>query len=121
MRWQAVEAWPNVFRSVRFLSAIEYIEAQRLRRVIASEVDAMYSQVDVVLAPAGAEEMLLATNGSGHPSLTIRTGFDASGRPIGATLYGRWWEESTLVAVGERVETAMGAARRRPPEYDVGD
>ena len=121
MRRQAVEAWPNVFRSVRFLSAIEYIEAQRLRRVIALEIDAVCEQVDAVLAPGGAEEMLLATNGSGHPSLTIRTGFDAAGMPVGATLYGRWWEESTIVAIGERIEAAMGAARRRPPDYDVGE
>lgn len=111
---QGVEDWPNLFRSARFLPASDYVEAQRLRRRIAGDIDRLFCEVDGVIAPWRAVELLLATNGSGHPSLTIRTGFTGTGMPIGATLYGRYWEESALTAVGGVIEMELGAAAETP-------
>ncbi len=111
---QGVENWPNLFRSARFLPASDYVEAQRLRRQIASDIDRLFVGVDCVIAPWRAIELLLATNGSGHPSLTIRTGFTGSGMPVGATLYGRYWEESALAAIGGVIESELGSAAEAP-------
>lgn len=117
LRSQTLESWPNIFRTSRFIAGTEYVEVQRLRTAIAKSIDTLLESVDMVLAPSGGVEMLLATNGSGHPSLTIRTGFDGEGLPAGATLYGRYWEESALVAVGSVLEGELAAAKARPPDY----
>ncbi|MFW6388123.1 MAG: amidase [bacterium] len=111
---QGVENWPNLFRSARFLPASDYVEAQRLRRTVARDIDRLFFEVDALMAPLGATELLLATNGSGHPSLTIRTGFSGTGMPIGATLYGRYWEESALAAIGGVIEAELGAVHKKP-------
>ena len=118
LTWQGVDAWPNTFRSVRFLSAVEYIQAQRLRRVYAGYAMDALRHVDAVLAPPNAVEWLYLTNGSGHPSLTFRAGFDRKSMPIGATLYGAHWNEAGLVSIADALETHMGAFLRRPPTQD---
>ncbi len=115
LRWQTVAAWPNTFRSVRFLSAVEYIQAQRLRRVYAGYAADAIQHVDVVLAPPAAVNWLYLTNGSGHPSLTFRAGFSEDGMPIGATLYGDYWSEAKLVGIARVLERSLGAADKRPP------
>jgi Asp-tRNA(Asn)/Glu-tRNA(Gln) amidotransferase A subunit family amidase len=68
-------AWPNSFRKARFLSAVDHIQLDRLRRRLMQEMDTIFRKVDVILAPTISGKMTLIGNMTGHPSLTIRTRF----------------------------------------------
>ena len=69
------DAWPNTFRLARLLSAVDFVQADRFRRNVAQEMARIFSQVDLLLVPSLRDEMLTITNFTGHPSLTLRTGF----------------------------------------------
>ena len=75
LKVQVPDAWPNMFRQARFLSAVDFVQADRLRRKVANEMARVFSQVDLLLVPSLRDEMLTITNFTGHPSLTLRAGF----------------------------------------------
>ena len=139
MKVQVPDAWPNLFRMARFLSAVDFVQADRLRRHFAELVHAMLRQADVLLVPSLRDEMLTVTNFTGQPSLTVRTGFVevtearsdwapdpahpvpsfSSPRrvPHGVTLIGRHFDEGTIVRVGRALERVAGVASERPAGY----
>ena len=139
LKVQTPDAWPNIFRQSRFLSAVDFVQADRLRRKVAMEMARVFSQVDLLLVPSLRDEMLTITNFTGHPSLTLRAGFvevseartdwapDPS-RPLpkfspprrvphGVTLIGRLFEEGTLGRAGIALEKAFGVAGERPKGF----
>ena len=69
------DAWPNFFRMSRFLSAVDFVQADRLRRRVAAEMARVFAEVDLLLVPSLRDEMLTISNFTGHPSLTLRAGF----------------------------------------------
>ena len=75
LKAQVPDAWPNLFRQARFLSAVDFVQADRFRRSVAQEMARIFSQVDLLLVPSLRDEMLTITNFTGHPSLTLRAGF----------------------------------------------
>ena len=75
LKMQVPDAWPNVFRQSRFLSAVDLVQTDRFRRKVAEEMARVMSQVDLLLVPSLRDEMLVITNNTGHPSLTLRAGF----------------------------------------------
>jgi Asp-tRNA(Asn)/Glu-tRNA(Gln) amidotransferase A subunit family amidase len=133
---QVPDAWPNVFRQSRFLSAVDFVQADRLRRKVAGEMSRLFSQVDLMLVPSLRDEMLTIANFTGHPSLTIRAGFvevsearsDWAPDPLrplptftpprrvphGVTLIGRLFDEGMLGRVGLALERRFGVASERP-------
>src|SRR5258708_11986675 len=72
LKAQVPDAWPNIFREARFLSAVDFVQADRLRRKVAEEMARLFSQVDLLLVPSLRDEMLVITNFTAHPSLTLR-------------------------------------------------
>jgi Asp-tRNA(Asn)/Glu-tRNA(Gln) amidotransferase A subunit family amidase len=139
LRIQTPDAWPNIFREARFLSAVDYVQADRLRRKVAEEMARVFSQVDLLLVPSLRDEMLTITNFTGHPSLTLRAGFVEVSRarsdwapdpsmplptfapprrvPHGVTLIGRLFDEGTLASAGLALERSFGVAGERPPGF----
>ena len=139
LKEQVPDAWPNVFRQSRFLSAVDFVQADRLRRKVALEMARVFSEVDVLLVPSLRDEMLVITNFTGHPSLTLRAGFVevAEARsdwapdprhplpkfspprrvPHGVTLIGRLFDEGRLAEVGMALEKAFGVAGERAPGF----
>src|SRR6202041_357665 len=75
LKAQVPDAWPNTFRQSRFLSAVDFVQADRLRRMVAVEMARIMNEVDLLLVPSLRDEMLTITNFTGHPSLTLRAGF----------------------------------------------
>src|SRR5204863_4753605 len=75
LKVQVPDAWPNLFRLARFLSAVDFVQADRLRRRVATEMARVFSEVDLLLVPSLRDEMLTLSNFTGHPSLTFRAGF----------------------------------------------
>jgi Asp-tRNA(Asn)/Glu-tRNA(Gln) amidotransferase A subunit family amidase len=139
LKVQVPDAWPNLFRQARFLSAVDFVQADRLRRKVANEMARLFSQVDVLLVPSLRDEMLTISNFTGHPSLTFRAGFvevsearsdwapDPSHPlpkfspprrvPHGITLIGRLFDEGTLGRAGLAFERAFNVAAERPPGF----
>jgi Asp-tRNA(Asn)/Glu-tRNA(Gln) amidotransferase A subunit family amidase len=113
--WQESNAWPNTFRQARFIPGIELIQADRFRRRVMEMMAEIYRDVDVLISPSFAGQLLLITNFTGHPSLTLRTGFnDDDGMPRGVTLWGGLFDEGTLVRLGMSLEQALDVAHLRP-------
>jgi Asp-tRNA(Asn)/Glu-tRNA(Gln) amidotransferase A subunit family amidase len=136
LREQTYDAWPNIFRQSRFLSAVDFVQTDRFRRCVCEEMARVFENVDVLLVPSLRDEILTITNHTGHPSLTFRAGFVAvaearsdwapdPSRPLpkfsparrvphGVTLIGRLFEEGTLCQAGIALEKAFGVAAERP-------
>ncbi len=139
LRMQVPDAWPNTFRQSRFLSAVDYVQADRLRRMTAQEMARIMAEVDLLIVPSLRDEMLTISNATGHPSLTLRAGFVEVSEarsdwapdpahplpkfspprrvPHGITLIGRLFEEGTLAQVGLALERELSVAHENPPGF----
>ena len=139
LKAQVPDAWPNIFREARFLSAVDFVQADRFRRKVAEEMVRVFSEVDLLLVPSLRDEMLTLTNFTGHPSLTLRAGFVEVSKarsdwapdpnnpmptfstprrvPHGVTLIGRLFDEGTVARAGLALERAFGVVDQRPPGF----
>jgi len=139
MRMQVDDAWPNLFRMARFLSAVDLVQADRLRRRVALEMARLFGQVDLLLVPSLRDEQLTITNFTGHPSLTLRAGFVQVSEarsdwapdpqhplprfspprrvPHGITLLGRLFDEGTVARAGLALERAFRVSEERPAGF----
>ena len=139
LKIQVPDAWPNIFRQSRFLSAVDFVQADRFRRKVANEMARVFSEVDLLLVPSLRDDMLTITNHTGHPSLTLRAGFVEVSEarsdwapdpknplpkfspprrvPHGVTLLGRLFEEGTWFAPGSRWNASFGVVDEHPPEF----
>src|SRR5690606_13114499 len=66
-------SWPATFRANRFVPAVEYIRAQRIRTLLMREWDTFMSQYDAFISSNSAG--LAATNLTGHPAIALKCGF----------------------------------------------
>ena len=57
LKMQVPDAWPNTFRQSRFLSAVDFVQADRLRRKVAMEMERIFSEVDLLLVPSLRDEV----------------------------------------------------------------
>jgi len=139
LKMQVPDAWPNVFRQSRFLSAVDFVQADRFRRKVAEEMARVMVQVDVLLVPSMRDEMLVISNNTGHPSLTLRAGFIEVSEarsdwapdpahpvakfnpprrvPHGVTLIGRLFDEGTMAQAGMALEAAFNVMGEHPPGF----
>jgi len=139
MKMQVADAWPNTFRQSRFLSAVDFVQTDRFRRMVADEMGRLFSQVDLLLVPSLRDEMLTITNFTGHPSLTLRAGFVEVSEarsdwapdpahplpkfspprrvPYGVSLIGRLFDEGSLCEAGMALERTFGVAGECPPGF----
>ncbi len=136
LKMQVADAWPNVWRRSRFLSAVDFVQADRLRRLAMQTMERLFADVDAMVGPSLAGPMLTITNYTGHPSLTLRTGFAvvdhlrsdfALEKPVpvspparvphGITFYGRLYGEGTILRLGRALEERTGVWRERPPGF----
>jgi len=139
LKAQVPDAWPNTFRQSRFLSAVDYVQADRLRRMVAVEMAKLFQKVDLLMVPALRDEALTITNFTGHPGLTLPAGFVEISQarsdwapdpanpmpklspprkvPHGVTLVGRLFDEGTIGKAGMALEKAFGVVGKRPPGF----
>jgi Asp-tRNA(Asn)/Glu-tRNA(Gln) amidotransferase A subunit family amidase len=139
LKMQVPDAWPNLFRQARFLSAVDFVQADRMRRRVANAMASIFSSVDLLLVPSLRDEMLTISNFTGHPSLTLRAGFVNVSKarsdwapdpknplptfnpprrvPHGVTLIGRLFDEGTLGRAGVTLERAFNVTKERPSGF----
>jgi Asp-tRNA(Asn)/Glu-tRNA(Gln) amidotransferase A subunit family amidase len=139
LKAQVKDAWPNLFRQSRFLSAVDFVQADRLRRKVALEMARIFREVDILLVPSLRDEQLTITNNTGHPSLTLRAGFVEVSEarsdwapdpanplpkfnpprrvPHGITIVGRLFDDGLIGQVGVALEREFGVAAQRPASF----
>lgn len=139
LKMQTPDAWPNAFRQSRFLSAVDLVQANRFRRKVAEHMAEVMSKVDLLLVPSLRDEILITTNCTGHPSLTLRAGFIEVSEarsdwapdphhplpkfnpprrvPHSVTLIGRLFDEGRLGQVGVALERAFNVGAERPKGF----
>jgi len=133
LRRQIDNAWPNSFRQARYFSAVDYVQADRLRRSVMQQTHAFFSQVDVVFGPSFGNPMLSLTNFTGQPCLALRAGFEEITPrslfnhpendtdetlhriPRSVSLWSNLYQEGKLIQVGRALEAELGVADERPP------
>ncbi|HEY1804018.1 MAG TPA: amidase family protein, partial [Terracidiphilus sp.] len=139
LKAQVPDAWPNVFRQSRFLSAVDFVQTDRLRRKVALEMARIFSEADLLLVPSLRDEMLVISNFTGHPSLTLRAGFVEVSEarsdwapdpthplprfspprrvPHGVTVIGRLFDEGTVAQAGLALEREFGVSAEHPSGF----
>ncbi len=139
LTWQDAGAWPNTFRKARFLSAVDHVQLDRLRYQVMQALDGLFADIDILIGPFMTGPMLVASNYTGHPCLHLRAGFDQLGTrspaslgagklttgeadaggethrvPQGISLWGRLFDEGSILRLGLALEAKLGVARERP-------
>jgi len=139
LRMQVKDAWPNLFREARFLSAVDFVQADRFRRKVALEMARIFRDVDLLIVPSLRDEQLTITNFTGHPSLTLRAGFVEVSEarsdwapdpanplpkfnpprrvPHGITILGRLFDDGLVGQVGIALEREFGVSGERPAGF----
>ena len=124
----------------QFISAADYLDAQRRRRELNRGFNALLEQVDVIAAPTipitaakigqmttiidGEEEnvrlattrLVRALNMTGLPLLSVPCGLSSAGLPIGLQLIGPLFGEAGLLEVGHAYEQATDWHTMPPPD-----
>lgn len=111
---QKKDRWPNSFRTARFIPAVEYINACRMRYTIMQKVDPFIDQYDIVLAPPETGDQLAITNLTGYPSVTLPIGFDSAEMPVAMTLIGHLYGEAKLLAFAKAYQDATAFNLQHP-------
>ncbi|MGH7120201.1 MAG: amidase [Acetobacteraceae bacterium] len=116
-----------------FVSGAQYVQAQRLRRLLSNNIDALLARCDALLvapvpgpalrldqvdtSPWRKEQPLTTVfNVTGHPALCQPCGFSATGLPLALQLVAAPFAETTLLRVAHAYEQATEWHLKRPPE-----
>lgn len=110
-------AWPNTFRAAHFISAVQYVQANRARTLLMQRLAQLFADVDVVVAPTNAGSVLTATNLSGHPTVVVPSGFSAQGAPRAITFVAALWREDLALRLAAAWQSASDIHLRRPPLF----
>ncbi len=114
---QNKDRWPNTFRTARFIPAVEYINACRLRYDVMQKADPFIQQYDIIIAPPETGDQLAITNLTGHPSVTLPNGFNADGTPASITFIGKLFDEETLLAFAKAYQEETKFNLQHPPAF----
>ena len=102
------------------MSGIDYLKAQRLRRVFRQEMSEMLTGYDVVLTPAtpapapkdlnttGDAAFQSPWTSSGLPSIVIPSGLSDDGLPLGIQIAARPWQEGIMLGAASWAQKALG-------------
>jgi len=114
---QRRQAWPNTFRAARFIPAVEYINASRIRQQL---VEAYYEKTkdfDVIVTPSFGGTQLLTTNLTGHPCIVVPNGFDDKASPTSISFLGKLFGEAAIVSLAKAYQDATEWEEKIPPLF----
>jgi Asp-tRNA(Asn)/Glu-tRNA(Gln) amidotransferase A subunit family amidase len=113
---QTGDAWPNVFRQGQLIPAVEYLRANRIRKLLMQEMESLMKEVDVYVAPSFGGDNLLLTNLTGHPAAVVPNGFvPTGGAPTSITFQGKLNGEAAVLALAHAFQRQTRFHLRRPP------
>lgn len=114
---QIKDAWPNVFRASRFIPAVEYINANRIRFMLIQQMQELMEDIDLYIAPSWEGDNLLLTNLTGHPCVVLPNGFAEDGTPTSITFIGRLFDEGILIAFAKKYQDATNFNKKHPKGF----
>ena len=115
-------SWPNIFRTARYIPAVEYIQANRIRHDLIEDYNKRLKEFDVVVVPSlRGGDQLLATNLTGHPVVVVPNGFKSSGSPTSISFLGNLFDEGTILAVAAAYQEATSFNKKRPPLFSKSE
>ena len=135
MQWQEDNAWPNSFRAARFVSAIDFVQSDRIRRLAMEAMHRAFEDVDMLISPPFAGGLLQVTNYTGHPALVMRSGFStqpartlwgneqtdpnsaSANVPNSIVLWGPLFKDGSLIRLAKVIEARLGEAVKRPDGF----
>jgi Asp-tRNA(Asn)/Glu-tRNA(Gln) amidotransferase A subunit family amidase len=98
----------------RFIPAVEYIQASRIRYLLIQEMADLLKDIDVYVAPSLEGDNLLVTNLTGHPCVVVPNGFSKAGTPTSISFIGKLFDEGTVLAVAKKYQDATRFHLRHP-------
>ncbi|MFA7229160.1 MAG: amidase [Melioribacteraceae bacterium] len=107
-------AWPNIFRASRFIPAVEYINANRIRYMLIQEMQKLMEKIDLYIAPSWQGNNLLLTNLTGNPCVVVPTGFTKRGSLTSITFIGGLFEEGKIIATAKAFQDATEHHKKHP-------
>ncbi len=110
-------AWPNIFRTSRFIPATEYIQANRIRTMLIREVYELFKQYDVIVAPSFGGDQLLLTNLTGNPCIVVPDGFDEDGHPTSISFLGNLMDEAKIAEFANAFQQATDFDEQHPKGF----
>jgi Asp-tRNA(Asn)/Glu-tRNA(Gln) amidotransferase A subunit family amidase len=113
---QMKRSWPNIFRTARFVPAVEYIKANRIRTQLQYDVHQLFDKVDLIVHPSWASSGLRISNYTGHPALVMPNGFN-NGKPTSITFMGQLYQEGLLLRVAEACQQAADFHQQHPAAF----
>jgi len=113
-----------------------YVQAQKLRRMIADDFQACFKACDVIAGPVAptvawklgeqgddpvkaylADIFTLPGSLAGLPGMSVPAGFGESGLPVGLQLLGNYFEEGRLLHAAHALQQATDWHLREPPGF----
>ncbi|MDZ7341673.1 MAG: amidase [candidate division KSB1 bacterium] len=111
---QIKNAWPNVFRMSRLIPAVEYIQANRLRRMVMEAMRKVMAPIDVLVTPSYGGDVLLLTNLTGHPAVVVPNGFNEEGTPTSISFIGQLFGEAETLLIARSYQEATDFHLKHP-------
>ena len=110
-----------------------YLQAQKIRRLIAQDFDAAFQQCDIIMGPTTpstafnfgekaddpvamylSDIYTIAVNLAGLPGMSVPCGFGANGRPVGLQIIGNYFAEAKMLGVAHQYQLATDWHTRMP-------
>lgn len=114
---QIKNAWPNVFRQSRFIPAVEYINANRIRYQLIRKFHEVMKEYDAIISPSFGGDQLYITNLTGHPCIVMPNGFDEQGHPASISIIGNLFEEEKILKVAAKYQEITEYDDTHPPLF----
>jgi len=114
---QIKNAWPNRFREARFVPAVEYIQANRVRTLAMNAMQETLAGFDAYVCPSWVGTNLHLTNLTGHPAVVLPNGLRKEGTPSSISFVGRLFGEHKMLALAKAYQDATEFHLKRPKKF----
>ena len=107
-------AWPNIFRTSRFIPAVEYINANRARYQLIQDLYEKTRDYDVIITPSYGGNQLLITNLTGNPCAVVPNGYSSNGSPTSISFIGNLFGEASILELAHAYQLATEFESAKP-------
>jgi Asp-tRNA(Asn)/Glu-tRNA(Gln) amidotransferase A subunit family amidase len=114
---QSKRSRANSLRQSRFIPAVEYLQANRYRRLLIEEINELFDDYDIIISPTFGGKQLLITNLTGHPVVTVPTGLDEEGHPTSITFVGNLYQEGVILSIANSFQKATNYHLKKPEMF----
>jgi len=111
--------WPDIFRRARFIPAVEYLQANRFRTRLVTEIDKLFDKVDMIVSPSMDDAQSLITNLTGNPCVVVPNGLYDGKHPGSISFIGQLFDDTTLLAFAKAFQDTTPFDEMYPPLFSA--